>query len=179
MGVFTGFYNLMYALNPLPERHFQEEQQQNMPSLPDLAEHYSKRNMFGSAKYVLDPRFSQSTHDVVKKCMYNFAVWRQCLTEKTTDQSMDEEDVNASICKKYKRLARMTCHGLWWKRYMEMIEKESYMGIPALNTQRVGSNPNILYVDDHYNIVQVFNQYENGKKKYHVGQSLHGEEGHH
>jgi hypothetical protein len=177
MGVTSPVFNFFYWTNPFPKRYFMEKEQENWPSLPDLSDHFSDLNFFGSPKLVLDPRFSFSNHDVIKKCMYNFAVWRQCLVEKT-NATFDEEDPNAAICKKYSRQARMTCNPSQYKRYMDQIDRDAYVGLFGLNYQVVGTNPNILFIDDHYNVVKVLNQYEKGKKKYYVGQNLHGHDSH-
>lgn len=160
-------------MNPWPKKEYGTEATQELPSLPDLTQQFSEYNLFGQRKIKNDPRFSVSSMqgDTIKKCMYNFAVWRQCLLEKS-GVSVDEENPNATICKKFKTLAKGTCPPGEWKRYTDHIERDAYVGLFGLNFQVQGTNPNILYIDDHYNVVKVFNQYGNGKRKYYAGESL-------
>lgn len=171
MGLTSPFFNLFYALNPFPESNYQTKATEDLPSLPDLTQQLGDYNIFGVRNIKNDPRFSFSTHDTIKKCMYNFAVWRQCLLEKS-GPGLDEEDANASICKKYKTLAKGTCAIGEWKRYTDQVERDAFMGLFGLNFQVQGTNPNILFIDDHYNVVKVFNEYQNGKRKYYAGESL-------
>lgn len=55
---------------------------------------------------------------------------------------------------------------------MDHIERDAFVGLLGINWIPKGSNPNIIKVNGHYKITEVINQYEKGKKKYHVGDHL-------
>jgi hypothetical protein len=106
--VFTSIYNLIYRMNPFPKKHYMEDESQELNSLPDLSHVFSDHNMFGSPKKKMDPRFDFQTTEFVKKCMVNFAVYRECLLEHS-DGEFDPDHPNATICKNFRFLARRTC----------------------------------------------------------------------
>eukprot|EP01080_Neovahlkampfia_damariscottae_P006003 gene6003-10001_t len=174
MGFWRTFSNLLYITNPVPKvvgEYVNDEEIAELPALPDLSQHFSKYNMFGSKKNTLDIRFPNNGADDTRKCQLNFGVWRQCLFEHSGD-SFDEENPDAKICKKYHKLAMFTCPTFLYQRYMDQIENDRFLGVIGLNKYPKGTGFTALQLDEHNNVVKVFNVSKRSGKKYFVGDNI-------
>jgi hypothetical protein len=165
-------YNAFYALNPFrTDVSYRQEEHQELPALPDLTQLYSHHSFLGSRKHAFDPRFPRNNADRYKKCFLNFSVWRKCLEEHSED--MDEEDPNALICRRYQQLAINTCPVLDFNNMKEAAEKDSFISMAGLQINKEGTNPSILWIDEHHKITRVERQGNADKHKYKVGEYLH------
>jgi len=168
-------YNPFYALNVFPEINYRSEEMADLPSLPDLSLHFATHTTWGTLKKKRDPRFPIHMTDAMKKCYTNFAVWRECLSEHVPE-SLDPEDPKAYICKRYQRLAYMTCPVPEFKRQMDMVERDIYFGIPTLNKMPIGRGPTVVVKDNDGYVHAVLSKNENTKRLWYVGKNVNEDE---